>query len=123
MPDARLAALNYSNTNKEIFLEELITFSSIPSISTDPKAKTDVERTAQWVADKLTAIGIDEVKIYPTARHPIVYGESLKAEGAPTVLIYGHYDVQPAAPLEKWDSDPFTPEVRGDHLYRAGPPI
>ena len=120
MPDARLEALKYSGNHKEKFLEELIAFSAIPSISTDPIAKADIDRTAQWVADKLISLGIDNVNIYPTAGHPVVYGEVLKAEGKPTVLIYGHYDVQPAAPLDKWDSDPFKPEVRGDHLYARG---
>lgn len=120
MSTGRAKALEYAQKNKKVFLEELIAFSSIPSISTDPEAKADMDRTAQWVADKLVSIGIDHVKIYPTPGHAVVYGESLKAEGAPTVLIYGHYDVQPAAPIEKWDSDPFAPEVRGDHLYARG---
>lgn len=120
MSDLRFKAIEYAHQNKEVFLEELIAFSTIPSISTDPEAKADIEKTAQWVADKLTSLNVDNVKIYPTTGHPVVYGESLKAKGAPTVLIYGHYDVQPAAPLEKWDSDPFKPEVRGNNLYARG---
>lgn len=114
------SAIEYAHQNKDFFLEELIAFSAIPSISTDLAYKAEVDRTAQWVADKLAAIGLDKVNIFPTSGHPVVYGESSKAEGAPTVLIYGHYDVQPAAPLEKWDSNPFKPEVRGDNLYARG---
>ncbi len=120
MSTVRAKALEYAQKNKNVFLEELIAFSAIPSISTEPKAKADMDRTAQWVADKLVSLGINNVKIYPTPGHPVVYGESLKFKDAPTVLIYGHYDVQPADPLEKWDSDPFKPEVRGDNLYARG---
>ena len=113
-------ALEYAKKNNELFLEELITFSSIPSISTDPEYKTDVERTAQWVADKFSYLGLDNVRIFPTEGHSVVYAESLKAESAPTILIYGHYDVQPAEPLDKWDSDPFKPQVREHNLYARG---
>jgi acetylornithine deacetylase/succinyl-diaminopimelate desuccinylase-like protein len=120
MLDERSKALEYAQKSKEKFLEELIAFCTIPSISTEPEAKTDVERTAQWIAEKFNSLGLDNVKIYPTPGHPVVYAESLKVKDAPTVLIYGHYDVQPAAPLEKWDSDPFTPEVRNDNLYARG---
>jgi acetylornithine deacetylase/succinyl-diaminopimelate desuccinylase-like protein len=120
MADPRKSAIEFAHKNKQRFLKELITFSAIPSISTDPEAKTDIKRTAQWVADKFASLDLDRVQIYPTPGHPVVYGESLKAEGAPTVLVYGHYDVQPAEPLEKWDNDPFKPEVRGDNLYARG---
>ena len=113
-------ALEYAHQNNERFLAELIDFASIPSISTDPESKGEVARAAQWLADKLKAIGMENVTIYPTEGHPVVYADWLHAEGAPTVLIYGHYDVQPAAPLDKWDSDPFKPEVRGDSLYARG---
>jgi len=114
------SAIGYAHQHQQQFLEELIAFSSIPSISTDPAAKADIERTAQWVADKLASLGLENIRILPTAGHPVVYGESLKAGEAPTVLIYGHYDVQPAEPLDKWDSNPFIPEVRGDNLYARG---
>jgi len=119
-PEYVQSAIRYAHQQKQQFLEELIAFSSIPSISTDPEAKADIERTAQWVADKLASLGLDNIRIYPTGGHPVVYAESLKAEGQPTVLIYGHYDVQPAEPLDKWDSDPFNPEVRGGNLYARG---
>jgi acetylornithine deacetylase/succinyl-diaminopimelate desuccinylase-like protein len=120
MPDTRQQALGYAHERKQQFLDELIDLASIPSISTDPEAKADIERAAQWLADKLASLGLENIKIYPTAGHPVVYGESLKAGAAPTVLIYGHYDVQPATPLDKWDSNPFEPEVRGDNLYARG---
>lgn len=120
MSAERAKALEYANKNNELFLEELITFSAIPSISTDPEYKTDVERTAQWVSDKFSSLGLDNIRIFPTEGHSVVYAESLKAEGAPTILIYGHYDVQPAEPLDKWDSDPFNPQVRGNNLYARG---
>ena len=120
MPDARQPALEYADNHQQQFLEELVAFTSIPSISTDPEAATDVSHAAQWVADKLASLGLDNIKIFPTAGHPVVYGESLKAGAAPTVLIYGHYDVQPAEPLDKWHSDPFAPEVRDDNLYARG---
>jgi len=116
----REKALEYAKNNNQLFLEELITFSSIPSISTDPEYKTDVERTAQWVADKFSYLGLDNVRIFPTEGHSVVYAESLKAESAPTILIYGHYDVQPAEPLDKWESDPFKPQVREHNLYARG---
>jgi acetylornithine deacetylase/succinyl-diaminopimelate desuccinylase-like protein len=120
MSAERTKALEFAHKNKGSFLEELIVFSAIPSISTDPDYKADVDRTAQWVADKLASLGLDKVNIFQTEGHPVVYAETLKAESAPTVLIYGHYDVQPAEPLDKWDSNPFTPEVRGDNLYARG---
>lgn len=114
-------ALDYAQRNHDRFVEELEQFVRIPSISTDPEAKQDMQTAAQWVADQLRSLNMNEVKIYPTARHPVVYGQWLQA-GAdkPIVLIYGHYDVQPAEPLEKWNSQPFTPTKRGDNLYGRG---
>src|SRR5215471_15707340 len=108
MNDARQTALEYAHQNRERFLEELKDFLTIPSISTSPEHKADVERCAQWVAGQLRALGMDNVQVMPTAGHPVVYGEHLKAgKDAPTVLIYGHYDIQPVDPLELWTSDPF----------------
>ena len=102
-------------------LDELCDWLRIPSISTLPQHKPDVERAAAWLARKMTAIGLENVEILQTARHPIVYGDWLHAgAGAPTVLIYGHYDVQPADPLELWISPPFEPTVRGDDLFARG---
>lgn len=121
MSETRSNALNYLQVNRTRFLEELIDYLSIPSISTDPACAEDVKRAAEWTADHLRKLGIDSVEILPTGGHPVVYGEWLKADaGAPTVLVYGHYDVQPAEPLELWHSQPFQPEVRGENLYARG---
>lgn len=120
MTDDRLKSIEYAHQNENQFLDELVAFAAIPSISTDPAYKSDVERTAQWLSKKFSSLGFDKVKIFATERHPIVYAEMLESEGAPTVLIYGHYDVQPAEPLDKWESDPFLPQVRENNLYARG---
>lgn len=115
------AALEYAQENRDRFLEELIDFVSIPSISTDPGSKPDMQRAAEWVAQQLRYLGMQSVEIFPTQGHPVVYGESLGAgPGKPTVLIYGHYDVQPPEPLELWQSPPFKPTQRGENLYGRG---
>ncbi|HET9589338.1 MAG TPA: dipeptidase, partial [Anaerolineales bacterium] len=107
--------------NQERFLQELIEILKIPSISTDAEYSHEMRRAAEWVADHLKGLGIENVEVMPTdGGHPIVYGDYLKAPGAPTVLVYGHYDVQPADPLELWETGPFEPEVRGDRLYGRG---
>ena len=104
----------------ERILAELIEFASIPSVSADPAHRADIDRAANWVAERLVAAGPFNVQILPTARHPVVYAEWLGAAGAPTVLVYGHYDVQPPDPLEKWASEPFKPTVREGRLYSRG---
>src|SRR5215475_2568952 len=101
-------------------LAELFEFLRIPSVSAKTEHKPDIERAAQWVADKLRAAGFNEVEIVPTNLHPLVYAESLEAPGAPTILFYGHYDVQPAEPLELWTSPPFEPAVRNGNLFGRG---
>lgn len=113
-------AIAYAATNRERFLEELKTLLAIPSVSTLPEHQADVVRTADWLADQLRALAMDAVEIIPTAGHPVVYGEWLRAPGKPTILVYGHYDVQPADPFDEWDTPPFTPTVRGDYLYARG---
>jgi acetylornithine deacetylase/succinyl-diaminopimelate desuccinylase-like protein len=115
------AALQYAHDNKQRFFDELVEFVTIPSVSTDPHHKEDIEVCARWVAGQLNGLGIDNVQVFPNAGHPVVYGE-LKAvnPNAATVLIYGHYDVQPAEPIDLWMSDPFTPEQRGENLYARG---
>lgn len=121
MTDSRSSALNYAFDNQNKFLEELCDFLTIPSISTNPDQKNDMQRAAEWVASKLRAIGMMRVQIFPTNGHPVVYGESLSAgSDAQTVLIYGHYDVQPPEPLELWESGPFEPTKRGDNLCARG---
>jgi acetylornithine deacetylase/succinyl-diaminopimelate desuccinylase-like protein len=121
MTDPLTAALEYARSNQGSTLVELKEFVGIPSISTDPESSGDVQRAAEWVANKLADLGMGNIQIFPTAKHPVVYGESLAAgAGAPTVLVYGHYDVQPAEPLELWHSPAFEPTLRGENLYGRG---
>src|SRR6202167_3706563 len=101
-------------------LTDLYEFLRIPSISAQAERKRDVERAAQWVADRLRRVGLEAVEIVPTKMHPIVYGQSLQAPGKPTVLFYGHYDVQPPEPLELWTSPPFEPAIRDGNLFGRG---
>ncbi|MGZ9235147.1 MAG: dipeptidase, partial [Anaerolineales bacterium] len=114
-------ALDYASQNRERFLNELIEVLKIPSISTDAEFNHDVQRAAQWMADYLKRLGMGHVEVMPTdGGHPVVYADYIKKPGAPTVLVYGHYDVQPADPLELWETGPFEPEVRGDLLFGRG---
>jgi acetylornithine deacetylase/succinyl-diaminopimelate desuccinylase-like protein len=103
-------ALDYAKQNREQFLNDLIDVLKIPSISTDAEFKGEVLRAAEWMADRLRRLGMENVEIMPTGGgHPVVYGDYIKNPGAPTVLVYGHYDVQPADPLELWETGPFEP--------------
>src|SRR6266498_3976353 len=115
-------ALEYAHQNQDRFLNELMEVLKIPSISTDAAYNDEMQRAAQWLADHLQGLGIEHVEIMPTAEggHPVIYGDYLKEPGAQTVLVYGHYDVQPPDPLELWETGPFEPEVRGDLLYGRG---
>jgi acetylornithine deacetylase/succinyl-diaminopimelate desuccinylase-like protein len=116
MIDSRSSAVQYAHDNASRFLGELKEFCSIPSISTDDSLKPDILRAAEWCARHLHTLGINQVQIFPTARHPVVYGEYLEAgESAPTALVYGHYDVQPVDPVNLWISGPFSP--RSGRLY------
>ncbi|TDQ41018.1 dipeptidase [Aureibacillus halotolerans] len=110
----------YLNENRERLLNKLKAFLEIPSVSTNSSNAKDVKEAAQFVESYLEEIGFTTVERIDTDGHPIVYGEWLEAEGAPTVLLYGHYDVQPADPLELWESDPFKPEVRNGRLFARG---
>ena len=101
-------------------LAELCEWLRIPSISTLPQHSADVEQAAGWLAQKMTASGLENVEIIKTSGHPLVYGDWLHAAGAPTILMYGHYDVQPVDPLPLWTSPPFAPTVRGDDLFARG---
>jgi len=121
MADQLAAALAYAQENRQRFLDELIDFVRIPSISTDAAAKAEMQRAAEWVANELRQLGMEKVQILPTGGHPVVFGEWMHAgAGKPTVLIYGHYDVQPVEPLELWQSPPFEPTLRGENLYGRG---
>jgi len=111
----------YAHTNAERFRQELNTFLRIPSVSTDPEHEGDVRAAANWLAQNMRDVGVDNVEVMPTAGHPVVYGDWLKA-GAdkPTVLVYGHYDVQPAEMADGWTSDPFEPVMRDGLVYARG---
>ena len=120
MTDQLEKALQYAHANRENFLKALTEILAIPSISTDKSHEPDIQRAADWLVAQLRSLGMQKVQQFQTAQHPIVYGESLGVPGAPTVLIYGHYDVQPVDPIELWDSDPFEPTVRNAELYARG---
>jgi len=106
--------------NKSRLLDELKTFLRIPSVSTLPEHVPDVRRAAQFVADSMKTAGLENIEVIATAKHPLVYGDWLHAPGKPTVLCYGHYDVQPPDPLDEWISPPFEPVVRDGNLYARG---
>lgn len=110
----------YLEENKDILLEDVKNFLRIPSISTDSNYKNDVTKTAEFVANYLKDSGFKDVRIKETEGHPLVYAEWMEAGDAPTVLLYGHYDVQPPEPLEEWKSEPFEPEIRDGRLYARG---
>ena len=110
----------YIQSNKEKFLNELLDLLRIPSVSADPAYKNDVKRTADFVADSLKAAGCGRVEIYPTKGHPIVYGEHIIDSSLPTVLVYGHYDVQPPDPLDLWESPPFEPVIKKTEIHPDG---
>ena len=113
-------ALHLAQQHHEQALAELMEFLTIPSISTLSDHVADIQRAAEWIARQMRQIGLQTVEIMPTAKHPVVYGEWLNAPGQPTVLIYGHYDVQPADPLAAWTTPPFEPTVRDDYVYARG---
>ena len=119
MSDAQ-KAIEYAHQNRERFSRELTEFIRIESISTDDEYKPQVLKAAEWAADHLRKIGIENVALMPTGGHPVVYGDWLKRPGAPTVLIYGHYDVQPVDPIELWETSPFEATVKGDYLFGRG---
>lgn len=114
------AVQSYISQNKDRFLQELIDFLKIPSISADTKYKDDVQKAAVWLSDELKRIGMDGVEIIPTKGHPIVYAEKKVDTQKPTILIYGHYDVQPPDPLNLWNSPPFEPVIKDEKIYARG---
>jgi acetylornithine deacetylase/succinyl-diaminopimelate desuccinylase-like protein len=114
-------AIAYARQNAPAFLEDLKAVVRIPSISTLPENRADMQRTAEWLADHLRRLGFDRVSILPTAKHPVVFGEWLKAgKDKPTLLYYGHYDVQPPDPLALWKTPPFEPTIVGENLFARG---
>lgn len=111
---------NYIEQNRQRFLDELFELLRFPSVSADPKYKGDVLKTADFVAEKLKEAGADQVEVCTTEGYPIVYGEKIINPGLPTVLVYGHYDVQPPEPLELWHTPPFEPTLRDGKIYARG---
>ncbi|MBW2480705.1 MAG: M20/M25/M40 family metallo-hydrolase, partial [Deltaproteobacteria bacterium] len=110
----------YIENNEANYLNELCEFLRIPSISSLPEHNTDVRRAADWVAGRLEVAGIEDVQVLPTGGHPVVYGQWLHASGAPTVLIYGHFDVQPVDPIDLWSQPPFEPVIKDGRIYARG---
>jgi len=113
-------ALTYAHQNQSRFVSELAEFVRFPSISAQPTHAADVRRCADWLAGHLRRVGLRRVEVAPTRGLPLVYAEGEWDPRRPTVLIYGHYDVQPADPLSEWRSPPFQPVVRGANLYGRG---
>lgn len=114
-------AISYAKLNQEKHLDELKQFLRIPSVSTQPEHDGDIMQAARWLADSLTAVGLENARLIERdGRHPLVYADWLHAPGAPTVLVYGHYDVQPAEPFDLWHTPPFEPTIRDNFLYARG---
>ena len=114
------AWLEYLKSNGTNYLNELCEFLRIPSISSLPENAADVRRAADWVAGRLETAGVEHVQVLPTGGHPVVYGQWLNTSGAPTVLIYGHFDVQPVDPIDLWSQPPFDPVIKGNRIYARG---
>jgi len=115
-----LRALAYARRHRPRFVAELKEFVRFPSVSNQPRHARDVRRCASWLAAHLQRIGLDQVRIVPTSRHPIVYAAWQRVRERPTILVYGHYDVQPAEPLQEWRTPPFEPVVKDNNLYGRG---
>ncbi len=119
--DLRQKALDYAHDNKQKFLSELIDLVQIPSVSTDTENNPDILKAAEWLQHELQRRGCTRIEIFKTPKHPVVYAEWLGAgSDKPTVLIYGHYDVQPVDPIDLWKTPPFQATVQGDYLYARG---
>ena len=112
--------IDFIYANRDRYIAELTQYLAIPSISAMPEHKGDVLRCAQYSAAEMTRIGLENVRVVETPGHPLVYGDWLHADGAPTILLYGHYDVQPVDPIEQWVSPPFEPTIRDGQIYARG---
>jgi acetylornithine deacetylase/succinyl-diaminopimelate desuccinylase-like protein len=112
--------LDYIHANRDRFIAELKDYLAIPSISALPEHQDDVRKCAEWTADEMRRIGLQNVRLMETPGHPIVYGDWLGSPGAPTILFYGHYDVQPVDPVELWESPPFEATIRDGEIYARG---
>src|SRR5437016_3712441 len=114
------SSIDFARSNQQRFLNELKDLLRIPSVSTLEEHKPDIQRAADYVANELRRIGMENVEIIPTKGHPLIYADWLHAAGKPTVLCYAHYDVQPAEPLNEWISPPFEPAERNNNIYARG---
>jgi acetylornithine deacetylase/succinyl-diaminopimelate desuccinylase-like protein len=112
--------IDYIQQRRSAFVEELKGFLRIPCVSTKSEHKGDMLKAAEWLAEQMRGMGLEHVQILPTGGHPVVYADWLHADGKPTALIYGHYDLQPVEPLELWTTGPFEPTVRSGELYARG---
>jgi len=112
--------IDFIHLNRERYLDELKALLAIPSISALPEHAGDVRRCAEWCGDEMRRVGLQNVRLYETPGNPVVYGDWLGAEGAPTILFYGHYDVQPVDPLDLWQSPPFEATIRDGEIYARG---
>ena len=112
--------VDFINLHRDRYVDELKEYLAIPSISALPQHAADVRRTAEWTSTEMTKVGLQNVRLIETPGNPVVYGEWLGAAGAPTILFYGHYDVQPVDPLDKWISPPFEATVRDGEIYARG---
>ena len=112
--------VDFINTHRDRYVEQLREYLAIPSISALPEHRTDLRRCATWTADEMRRIGLEKVSLIETPGHPVVYGEWLRAPNKPTILFYGHYDVQPVDPIDLWDSPPFEATVREGEIYARG---
>ena len=113
-------AVDFARSNQQRFLNELKDLLRIPSVSTLEEHKPDIQKAADYVANELRRIGMENVEVIPTKGHPLIYADWLRASGKPTVLMYAHYDVQPAEPLDEWHSPPFEPTERNNNIYARG---
>ncbi len=111
---------DYLVQNRQRFLDDLMDFLRIPSISALPAHKADVQKAAEWLESRMKAAGIESVRMMPTGGHPVVYGDWLHAPGKPTILIYGHFDTQPVDPLNLWQNPPFEPVIKNGRIYARG---
>src|SRR3954465_13941848 len=114
------SVIDFINTHRDRYVDELKQYLAIPSISALPQHAGDVKRCAEWSADEMRRIGMQNVRLVETPGYPVVYGDWLGAAGAPTILFYGHYDVQPVDPVELWASPPFEATVRDGEIYARG---
>ena len=110
----------YISKNKDRFLSELFDWLRIPSISADTNRKSDIRKAAEFLKDRLTEAGAENIELCETPGNPIVYGEKIIDPALPTVLVYGHYDVQPPDPVNLWDSPPFEPVIKDDKIFARG---